>query len=221
MGDDRILEGALIGVAALHGLREVRIDEAGLRPVEKAPERVFAVVGDEFGQGAAEVAAELAGIKRLVAALEAVRMLFDIVVEGGLGRAAIVRHPEESDDGLVEGLDLLGEGGAALLPLLPVAAGHALDILRRGIIKIDRQTPGGGFGLDFREDFRLFLGAVGVRGFAVLLPQIGQVVAVGVLGLGGKERTAHDGGRQKKALGHFHRRNRLTASETTNVEPPI
>ena len=71
-------------------------------------------------------------------------MMGNIVNEGIVARALIFGLPEKGDDGLVEGLHRLGEGGVFLVALLPVAADDRLEIPRRGIIKIDRQVLGDG-----------------------------------------------------------------------------
>ena len=124
-------------------------------------------------------------------------MFGNIGDEGIVARALVFGHPEEGDDGLIKSLHVLGEGGVLLLAFLPVTAHDRLDIPRRGIIKIDRQTLLGGLFLDLGQDFGLLLGEVGVGCGLVFLPQGGQYMAVGVGRLGKGEGAAHHGGCQK------------------------
>ena len=87
-------------------------------------------------------------------------------------------HPEEGNHGIVKALHLFPELFPQGVPLLPIPSLYGTDILRSGIIEIYRKVLPLRLVTDFGQNFRLFLGAVGLAGLFVFVPKVCEHVTV-------------------------------------------
>ena len=177
----------LSGVPAGDFLLQRPVDFILLRPVpipvsQKMPQDILVVGGQETFHFSAHQGADIPVESRVMPGAESLGPGLHIGPAGIGGLTAVIPHPEVGDHRVGESLHLLPEVRAEFLPLFPVPALDGLHVQHGGVIEIHGQMPFPGFRLDFREDFRLGLGAVGFPGRFILLPKRSEFMPVLVRG---------------------------------------